>query len=246
MKTLILVGRGHAHLFAVHALLKEEMDFRIVLISSSRYQYYSGMFSGFAEGLYGEKDIRIDLKDLCDRANISFIEDEVVKIDPSIKRVYCNKYQSFSFDMISFDIGSRSEINSLVIPIKPNYLFSEHINSLKRSPMPVVVGGGTAGVELALSMLAWRKRHLEQKDVTLISASKLLQSFGSITSKKIQQIAHMKGLRVIEGEKVTNITYSHVDTDMQHSLEHTGVLWLTGAKSFDLSSSGREDPFLKE
>lgn len=234
MKTLILVGGGHAHLIAVHAFLKEKVDFHIVLISPSRYQYYSGMFSGFAEGLYDEEDIRIDLKDLCQRANIAFIKDKMVRFDPDNKKVYCSAGQSFSFDAISFDIGSKSKMNPPVLPIKPNYLFPEHMENLRRSPMPVIVGGGAAGVELAFSMLAWRKKHLEQKDVTLISSSKLLPSFGSITSKKIQQIAHLKGLQIIVGEKVTDITSSHVCTDMQKSLEHTGVLWLTGTKPFDL------------
>ncbi|MFZ3579545.1 FAD-dependent oxidoreductase [Virgibacillus sp. DJP39] len=237
-RTLVLVGGGHAHLFAVRVLLQEKTDFHIILISPSRYQYYSGMFSGFAEGLYGEKDIRIDLKDLCERANVTFIQDQVVSFNPSVKNAQCGRGQSVSFDAISFDIGSESEISSsfqdYVIPIRPNYLFTVHIENIKRSPMPVVVGAGAAGVELALSMLAWRKKHAEQKNVTLITSSELLRSFGFLTSKKIQRIASLKSLHVIEGEKVTDITSSHVYTDKQNSLEHTGVLWLTGAKSFDL------------
>ncbi|WP_020006673.1 FAD-dependent oxidoreductase [Salinicoccus albus] len=237
-RTLILAGGGHAHLFAVHALLKEKVDFRIILISPSRYQYYSGMFSGFTEGIYGEKDIRIDLKDLCERADITFIQDQVVSFDPTVKKVQCSRGQPVLFDAVSFDIGSVSEIGSSIqdhiIPIRPNYLFTERIENIKRSPKPVVVGGGAAGVELALSMLAWRKNHAEQKNVTLVTSSKLLHSFGVCTSKKIKRIATSKSLHVIKEEKVTDITSSHVHTDKQNSLEHTGVLWLTGANSSDL------------
>lgn len=43
--------------------------------------------------------------------------------------------------------------------MKPNYLFPVHIEDIKKLPMPNVIGGGAAGIELALSILAWRKKH---------------------------------------------------------------------------------------
>ncbi|MEQ6389943.1 FAD-dependent oxidoreductase [Bacillaceae bacterium S4-13-58] len=238
MKTLILVGGGHAHLYIVRALLQEKVNFHIVLISPSRYQYYSGMFSGYAEGVYSEKDIRIDLKDLCERANISFLQESVDSFDPHLKKVLCKSGKSLPFDLISFDVGSKSETNpsfqNHVVPIKPNYLFPKHIEDFKRSLRPVVIGGGAAGIELALSMLSWRKTHLEQENVTLISSSRLLSSFGFLTSNKMKQIAKVKGLNVMEGEKVKNITSNYVETEKQNRVNHTGVLLLTGPKSFDL------------
>ncbi|WP_407818304.1 FAD-dependent oxidoreductase [Staphylococcus aureus] len=238
MKTLILVGGGHAHLFVVDALSKEKVDFRIILMSASRYQYYSGMFSGFAEGFYNDTDIRIDLKVLCEQSNITFIPSEVTYLDTTKKNIYYGNGQFASFDAISFDIGSISDIKTsiedYVLPIKPNYLFIEQMDSLKNSLNPVVVGGGAAGLELALSMLSWRKKYSNKKNVTLVTSSKLLSSFGDGTSKKIEKIAASKKLHVIKEEKVINITSTHIYTDKQRILKHTGVLWLTGANSTDL------------
>ena len=238
MKKVILVGGGHAHLYALHTLLKEKIDLNVVLISASRYQYYSGMFSGYTEGIYEEEDIRIDLKDLTTRANVSFVQDEVVNFNTKKKKVYCSSGKSLSYDVISFDIGSNTEMNhsfySNIIPIKPNYLFPEHIDELKKSSNPIVVGGGAAGVELALTMLAWREKHITHQGITLISSSSLLQSFGTSTSNKITQIAKRKGLQIFEEEKVQGVTSTYVQTDKEKKLKHTGVLWLTGAKSFDL------------
>ncbi|WP_158211691.1 hypothetical protein [Alkalihalobacterium alkalinitrilicum] len=50
MSELILIGGGHAHLAILRALRKETIPDEIILISPNKYQYYSGIFSGFTEG----------------------------------------------------------------------------------------------------------------------------------------------------------------------------------------------------
>lgn len=49
MKTLVLVGGGHAHLHCLEQINNDsQKDWRVKLISPSPYQYYSGMFSGLS------------------------------------------------------------------------------------------------------------------------------------------------------------------------------------------------------
>ena len=66
MKTIILVGGGHSHLYCLkkHKQYQDE-SVKWILISPSRHQYYSGMFSGYTEGMYSLEETRIDLEDMC-------------------------------------------------------------------------------------------------------------------------------------------------------------------------------------
>lgn len=71
-KRLLLVGAGHAHLEVLKQLAEHGLsDVDVCLITPSPYQYYSGMFSGFTEGIYTEEDTRVDLRPLAQRAGYS-------------------------------------------------------------------------------------------------------------------------------------------------------------------------------
>ncbi|SIS45863.1 FAD-dependent oxidoreductase [Salimicrobium flavidum] len=234
MKKLLLIGGGHAHVFILKALQKEKLDMEVTMISPSVHQYYSGMFSGYTEGIYNEEDIRIDLSELAASGGASFRKGEVQSIDPLNKEAVM-KEERIPFDLISFDIGSLVRkvpgSGEEMYSVKPNHVFPENISRLKRSEEPVVVGGGAAGVELALSMLAWRKKNQVYQRVTLIDSGDLLEEFGEKASKKAKTIAAYKGLSFITGERVEQIGEDGLLTDKGRNVSHSGVLWLSGAEA---------------
>jgi pyridine nucleotide-disulfide oxidoreductase family protein len=239
MKNVVLVGGGHAHLYCLRALMKEQINnIKIKLISPSPYQYYSGMFSGFAEGFYSLDDIHIDLRKIAEQANVTFIQQFVKRVDPLKKQVVCTNGNIYPFDVISFDIGSRTEeisaFKEWLVPIKPNYLFAKGIQTFREQDHPVIVGGGASGVELGLSILAWQKRNKQNTNVTLISSSHLLPHFGDQISKKIESISMKKGLQVVPHEKVVKINKNELITDKNRTISQSQILWLTGPKADSL------------
>ncbi|WP_347862905.1 FAD-dependent oxidoreductase [Salimicrobium sp. PL1-032A] len=221
MKRLLLIGGGHANVYILDALRREKVDMEVTMISPSRYQYYSGMFSGFTEGLYDEEDIRIDLLSLAEAGGCTFIEGEVTRVDPDRKEVIAGE-EAIHFDFASFDTGSlvreAEHLQEGVYSVKPNHVFPGNIDYLKRTREPVIVGGGAAGVELALSMLAWRKKHQVHQRVTLLHSSRLLEEFGDKASRKAERIAAEKGLSVITGERVTGVGREDLWTDRAAAL----------------------------
>lgn len=233
MKKVVLVGGGHSHLYCLRALIHKPIDnIEVMLISPSPYQYYSGMFSGFAEGFYSLDDIRIDLRKMAKQANVTYIKQFVKRVDPFKKQIECNGGATYSFDVISFDIGSRTEeisaFKEWLVPIKPNYFFAESIQTFREQEHPVIVGGGASGVELGLSILAWQKKRKQNANVTLISSSHLLPLFGEKISKKIETVSNKKGLQVVKNEKVVEINNNVLITDQKRTIPHSQVLWLTG------------------
>ncbi|MCA1031502.1 FAD-dependent oxidoreductase [Bacillus timonensis] len=235
MKKVVLVGGGHSHLYGLKKLEQEGHDLDVTVVSPSQFQYYSGMFSGFTEGFYSAEDVRVDLQKMCSKVNATFIEAAVISIDPISQHVLCTDGSMHFFDIISFDIGSKTEhpsdYHKWLVPIKPNYLFSNSMEDFRQSANPVIVGGGASGVELSLSILAWRQKHSYGRNVTLISSSPLLSSNGKRTSQKIEEIAEQKGLTILKEDYVEKMNEHTLVTKNAHEIPHSNVLWLTGAKA---------------
>ncbi|MBM7619701.1 NADH dehydrogenase FAD-containing subunit [Bacillus tianshenii] len=238
MHAVILVGGGHAHIQCLKQLCEESIpDTRFVLVSSNRYQYYSGMFSGFTEGLYKEEDIRIDLDKLSLKAGVQFIEATVTELDPENKRIVLDKGEALFYSIISFDIGSGTNHgfrpSSAVRTVKPNYTFPGTIKELRDSPSPVIVGGGAAGVEISLSILARKRRLGQTGQVTLISSSRLLPGAPKGASVRLEDLCRSKGLQIFVDEEVEKIEDQIIRTS-NRSIKHSGVLLLTGPASSPL------------
>ena len=241
MKTLVLVGGGHAHLHCLEQLAKDaSANVQVLLISPSIHQYYSGMFSGFTEGTYSLEDIRIDLKRFAEKIGAAFTQDTIVAIDPNAKKLTGESGKSYRYDRVSFDIGSQTAIPSplkeYVSAIKPNYRFPDQLLRLRQTAHPVVVGGGASGVELAFSIQAWRKAHRLPLNTALFSSTALLSSQGRAASQKIEAVARKKRLPVFTGVTVDAIDEAHVTASDGNSYPQSEVLWLTGPKSAELFS----------
>ena len=82
---LLLAGGGHSH-----ALLLKRWAMRparrpqqsITLINRSSTALYSGMVPGLIAGIYQRDEIAIDLRQLCDRAGVAFVEAEITGLNP--------------------------------------------------------------------------------------------------------------------------------------------------------------------
>ncbi len=89
-KHLVLVGGGHAHLTALKNLSEfTRRGHGVTLVSASSYHYYSGMGPGMLSGIYNPSEVRFHVKKMAEERGAEFIEDNVVKIDPVDRRLFC-------------------------------------------------------------------------------------------------------------------------------------------------------------
>jgi pyridine nucleotide-disulfide oxidoreductase family protein len=164
MKRLVLVGGGHAHLSVLEALARERPgDVEVVLVTPSRYQIYSGMLPGWMAGHYGQSQCQIDLHPLAQSARIGMVTDRIAGMDAGRRCVQLPDGRQIDYDLLSLDTGSETDVSSLemarekLLPVKPLDKFFEAWPRilLAAGEAPdyrlVVVGGGAAGVELALA-----------------------------------------------------------------------------------------------
>lgn len=242
MKTILLIGAGHTHLHVLREWKREPLpNCRLVLISPSPFQYYSGMFSGFAEGLYAREETRVPLVPYSRITGAEFIEDTIVRIDAKENVLFGSKGISYSYDLVSFDIGSYIEIPSefeqVSRPLKPSHRMAETIPTFREADAPVIIGGGAAAVEMALSVHAWREKNGFSAPVTLISRSLVLN--GSPAAERIRKEFQNKGIVWVEEDEPQALVGGAIRTVSGKTLPCSAMLWLTGAKSFPLFKDSR-------
>ena len=59
----------------------------ITLVNRCSTALYSGMVPGLIAGLYQRDELAIDLRQLCDRAGVAFVEAEITGLDPPAEDV---------------------------------------------------------------------------------------------------------------------------------------------------------------
>lgn len=168
MKRLLLVGGGHAHLSVLRALARTKpAGVEVVLVTPALYQNYSGMLPGWMAGHYTLAQCRIDLQLLAQAADVQIVVERIVGIDAARRHVTLADGRQLDHDILSLDVGSEIDTSALemaadkLLPVKPLDGFFEawpRILAMAQSKTPgkltyrlVVVGGGAAGVELALA-----------------------------------------------------------------------------------------------
>ena len=101
----------------------------ITLINRDSTTIYSGMFPGLIAAQYEMEEVSIDLRSLCDRAEVSFILGEITFLDLPANRLFLDNRPSISFTKLSLDVGSETLVDdktyrvfknkNLVCPINP-------------------------------------------------------------------------------------------------------------------------------
>ncbi len=173
MKTLILAGGGHAHLFVLEALRHHPRpDLAITLVSPTRWQYYSGMIPGWLAGAYRLDECRLDLRALTEAAGVAFVEDSVIGMNADKRCICLSDGRHLHYDLLSLDTGSESDIAWLaelgerLLPVKPLGRFVTSWPTLRAAAAAqpgyrlVIAGGGAAGVELALAAAQASAAHI--------------------------------------------------------------------------------------
>jgi selenide,water dikinase len=167
VRDLVLVGGGHSHVSVLRAVgMRPLAGVRTTLISRDYDTPYSGMLPGVVAGYYTRDQAHIDLVRLCRHCGVRFIAAEVTGLDVDRQEIRLAGRPPVNFDVLSLNTGSTparpdsvTEIADSVIFTKPIDRFIEKWEELREKLRArsgarriVIVGGGVAGVELALAV----------------------------------------------------------------------------------------------
>jgi selenide,water dikinase len=132
---------------------------QITLVSRHSTALYSGMVPGVVAGLYDPAACAIDLRRLCLLAGVTFVQAEIMNLDPESRELVLEGRPNLRWDWLSLDVGAETAeagagaIQSAAMAVKPLEPFL-HWCSQRNSGSVRIRGGGAAAVEVALALQA--------------------------------------------------------------------------------------------
>lgn len=220
MQKVVLVGGGHTHALVLHALKNKPLqDADITIVNPGQTAPYSGMLPGFIAGHYTRSDLDIDLQKLSEQVGAKRIDGRAVSMDPDRRVVGLEDGQELAFDIASFDVGITSEMDALPgfaahgVPAKPlaNFAFKWDLFRVSQEPKNVVIlGGGIAGVEIAMAMAFALRDDRGKMSVTLLDRTQILSNNSPTAQKHLRRALAHNAVDVLENARVKEITPSEV------------------------------------
>ncbi|HEV7509633.1 MAG TPA: FAD-dependent oxidoreductase [Thermoanaerobaculia bacterium] len=249
---LLLVGAGHAHLEVLRRLILQPLrDVALTVVSVGSLHHYSGMVPGFLQGTYREDEIAVRVPDLVARAGGQFLAGRAVALKPESQVVHVQtspeETVEVPWDLVSFAVGSNTagvdapEIAGEAQRIKP----LERVAALQAQLRElagsggivpaVVVGGGAAGVEIALAIATALEKEGAAHRITLVEGGeKILTGYRSRFRKRAREILHQRGIVALAGVRITAVHPDSAETDHGTRIPSRLTIWLTGAVSWPL------------
>lgn len=232
MKQLLLAGAGHAHLNVLRNLaMMPWPGVEVTLVCPYPRQIYSGMIPGWIAGHYTLEQCAAPLAGLVEKAGIRWIQDTINGLDTTNAAVNCQNAGKIAYDVISIDTGACVESSALsnsgapLLPIRPLEQFAVGWKAIEAALIAsgaarlAIIGGGAAGVELALAVDYALRRHLPaaKVSVVLVSSGPLLGGHAPGVVNRVAKLlksrniilhagrasGHNEGLILDNGELIT-------------------------------------------
>ncbi|AIA74967.1 pyridine nucleotide-disulfide oxidoreductase [Halomonas campaniensis] len=254
MKNLVLIGAGHAHAFVLEAFAQHpDPSIAITVVSDSALSAYSGSVPAWLAGECTLRETQIDVAALSQRAGAHLITSPAMAIDPTKRLLTLANGEAIHFDVASFNVGStlrlpeqpfldkHDEQSPYLLAMRPlsslHYRWQalrEKVDQLPRGSTQrvVSVGGGAAGCETLMSVLAQLRQ--QRSDITwqgaLVSASTtLLPDVGWLPRWLTQRALRRAGVTVLHGVRGQALIAGGVQTSKGELIDADIVLWATGA-----------------
>lgn len=180
-RRLVLAGGGHAHLAVLAAwIIHPPQGVETWLVTSDPKSAYSGMIPGWMAGFYADGSHLIDLAPLAARAGVRLVIGTIIGLNAAQQQLELADGTVIAFDLLSLAIGGEVDTSCLamlgdqLLPVRPmNAMVARWPIVLAKAAAGkdfrlVVVGGGAAGVELALAAQRALARQGARPCVTLV------------------------------------------------------------------------------
>mmetsp|Transcript_34366 Transcript_34366/g.49916 ORF Transcript_34366/g.49916 Transcript_34366/m.49916 type:complete len:551 (-) Transcript_34366:24-1676(-) len=242
---LVLIGGGHAHVQVIKSLNKyarpENIDVTLVDVQSSTV--YSGMVPGCIAGLYGFQETLICLDVLAKWSGINFVNQKVIDVDPEACNVILEDGSEIRYDVLSIDIGSTSsgfagvKGSEFAVPTRPIAGLVKKMDTYATVSQAeiqdvAIVGGGVAGIELAMSI----NSRLPRSRITILdSKTDVLPQESKECREALKGQLHSRNIRILSNSVVKSISDSFVELQNGDLVRMDRCIWATGAGSHILA-----------
>jgi pyridine nucleotide-disulfide oxidoreductase family protein len=245
VKRLVLLGGGHAHVEVLRALA-EAPDHRLscTVVTPFPRLIYTGMVPGVIAGHYGLEQCAIGVENLAQRARAEFVQVTAARVNPQTREVVCADGGVIPYDVLSMDVGSKPLIGNATgvrqhaVVLRPlEELMKGWGSVLARSRAGrvvsiTIVGGGAAGVELALAMDYRLRRELSAPapHVRIITNTPVpVAEFPESARRRLKRHLAKRNIGAHVSSTVAEVGPDHVRLDNGLDFASDATFWAAGA-----------------
>lgn len=231
---LLLLGAGHAHLGVLRRwALVERPPGRIALLSPGPQAWYSGMLPGLLAGRHAAADCQVELLALCRAAKVELIISPVQSLSAAQQQVQLADGRSLKARWLSLNVGAQiatppQQGDAMqLLAVKPFADFLAGWQQWQGTPQPLaILGGGAAGVELALALAG------QVPQLALFCAGHLLD--GLSPGLRLRALGHLRqrGVWVREDCPISRIENDCLLSGDEPVWRGRRLLLASGAKAF--------------
>lgn len=235
MTSVVLVGAGPAHLQVLAAARDGRLPgVRLTLVTPHARIRYSALLPATLDGSLPDDASVLDLEAICARAQAALVLAPAASMEPAARVVVTGTGARLPFDFASLNTGSATKgseipgVREHAVSVKPLETLLERLAERTRATgggRVVIVGGGAAGVELALAV---RTHGGVGAPVALVeSEPRLLAGHAARAARLAESILRRRGVEVRLGVRVEAVEPDAVSLDGAR-WPAASVLWATG------------------
>lgn len=251
MKTVVLLGAGHAHLEILKDLASAETSQnRYVLISPHETTAYSGLLPRTISGDIRPDQIMIPAARYARNKGVHFIQAQATQIDLQGHLVIMKNQPPVHFHILSINIGGEpmpieTDCPARTVYLKPmpNFLekWREILQTLdtKRSLTLAVIGGGAAAIEIASALQTRVSRNpgAQAKIHLITQGNRLGEQYTPPISQALEKSLRQRGIEIHLRQTIHRIGDRHLALDEATTLDFDYVFVATPTVPARLSFS---------
>ena len=246
-RDLVLIGGGHAHALVLRKWGMNPLPgVRATLITPGPTAAYSGMLPGHIAGHYSREDLEIDLVRLARFAGARLVLAPATRIDPERRIVEVAGRAPVAYDVATIDVGIHAEMPGIpgfdehALGAKPLDVYAARwrafltaVERREEAPRVAVIGGGIAGVELALAMAHAMRNAVGRAEVTIIEAENHLTGAAPSTRRRLARAMDRFGVTLRTGVAAQRVTAEAVTLSDGSQVPARLVIGAAGAFAHD-------------
>ena len=257
VKKVVVIGAGFSGLYAVKKLIHLARAGEIELTLVSRRDFYLGVnkLMELAGGRTNPDSAKTPIKDLIKSMPVSFINEEVSKIDLQLKKVFTSG-QEVDYDYLILSTGFKPKEPAIEGAADNTVVFNNFESALevkKRIENALdktangeqvslnfsIIGGGVLAVGLALeirelidSLIEKTYKNIPQEKISveLFSNGTILDYFSEAARAKVESYLREKKIKLHLKAKILKINDHGMQTDNGY-LECGNIFWIDGLRA---------------
>jgi len=224
-RDLVLVGGGHAHALVLRMWGMNPLPgARLTVIDPNPVAPYTGMLPGLVAGHYRREELEIDLVKLARFAGARLVVGAATHIDAGARRITVAGRGEIAYDVASVDVGIHSGMPDLPgfaahgVAAKPLGPFAQawdgfvaRVAAGEVAAQAAVIGGGVAGIELALAMSHRLQGAGARPEITLIERASEIAPDAPVARARLLAALRSYGVQVLTGAEVRAISETGVE-----------------------------------